>query len=94
MVPPMKTRVMDNLKRVFVTAFLAAGLGALTIGCSSTGGGPAVSAETMAELEAQANKGDADAMLKLGDAHSKNKNYTEAKVWYDKAKAEFEKMKK
>ena len=56
MVRPMKTRVMDNLKRVFVTAILAAGLGALTIGCSSTGGGPAVSAETMAELEAQANK--------------------------------------
>ncbi len=95
MVPPMKTRVMKNLKRVLVTAILAAGLGALTIGCaSSSGGGPAVPAEKMAELEAQANKGDADAMLKLGDAHSKNKNYTEAKVWYDKAKAAFEKMKK
>ncbi len=89
----MKTRVMENLKRVFVTAILAAGLGALTIGCASTSG-PAVSAEKMAELEAQANKGDADAMLKLGDAHSKNKNYTEANFWYDKAKADFENMKK
>ena len=90
----MKTRVTENLKRVFVTAILAAGLGALTVGCTTTSGGPAVSAEKMAELEAQANKGDADAMLKLGDAHTKNKNYTEAKVWYDKAKAEYEKLKK
>ena len=90
----MKTRVTENLKRVFVTTILAAGLGALTVGCTTTSGGPAVSAEKMAELEAQANKGDADAMLKLGDAHTKNKNYTEAKVWYDKAKAEYEKLKK
>jgi TPR repeat protein len=73
-------------------SILAVGLGSLTVGCTTTSG-PAVSAEKMAELEAQANKGDADAMLKLGDAHTKNKNYTEAKVWYDKAKAAFEAMK-
>lgn len=89
----MKTRVTENLKRVFVTAILAAGLGALTIGCTTTSG-PAVSAEKLAELEAQANKGDADAMVKVGDAYSKNKDYATAKQWYDKAKAEYEKMKK
>ncbi len=83
----MKTRVMENLKRVFVTAILAAGLGALTIGCASTSG-PAVSAEKMAELEAQANKGDADAMLKLGDAHSKTRNSAEARVGDESASGE------
>ena len=89
----MKTRVMENLKRVFVTAVLAAGLGMFTVGCTTTSG-PAVSAEKLAELEAAANKGDADAMMKVGNAYSKNKEYAKAKMWYDKAKAAFAAQKK
>lgn len=89
----MKTRVMENWKRVFVTAVLAAGLGTLTVGCTTTSG-PAVSAEKLAELEAAANKDDADAMMKVGDAYSKNKEYAKAKAWYDKAKAAFAAQKK
>ena len=85
----MKLRVEKSLKRLFVTAALAAGLGMMTVGCASTGGGAAVSPEKMAELQKAADGGDADAMLKLGDAHNKNKEYGKATMWYDKAAASF-----
>lgn len=85
----MKSRVQKTLKRLFVTATLAAGLGIMTVGCASTGGGSAVSAEQKAELEQAAAAGDADAMIKLGDAANKAKDYTTATMWYDKAAAAF-----
>lgn len=85
----MKSRVQKTLKRLFVTAALAAGLGIMTAGCASTGGGSAVSAEQKAELETAAAAGDADAMIKLGDAATKAKDYTKATEWYDKAAAAF-----
>ena len=85
----MKSRVEKSLKRLFVTIVLAAGLGMMAVGCASTGGGSAVSGEKMAELQKQAAGGDADAMLKLGDAHNKNKDYAKATEWYDKAAVAF-----
>ncbi len=83
------------MKRVFATTLLAGGLSLLAVGCSSTGAsGPAVSEEKMAELKAAAAKNDPDAMYDLGDAYSKNKDYANAKMWYDKAKAAYEAMQK
>ena len=82
-----------KLKRIFVTALLAAGLGAMTVGCSTTGGGPVVSEEKIAEL-IKASENNPDGMMKVGDAYAKNKDYTNAKMWYDKAKAAFDAMKK
>ncbi len=60
----------------------------MAVGCATTSG-PAVPPEKMAELEKAAAGGDADAMLKLGDAHYKNKEYTKAQEYYDKATAAF-----
>ena len=85
----MKSRAEKSLKRLFVTVALAAGLGMVTVGCVTTGGGSAVPPEKMAELEKAATGGDAAAMLKLGDAHNKNKDYTKATMWYDKAAASY-----
>lgn len=83
-----QTRWMNGTRQMIATFSLAVVLGLMSIGCSTTGG--SLSPEEMKQVQAQAEQGDPDAMMRLGDAYMASDNFAEAQKWYEKAEAAFE----
>jgi TPR repeat protein len=76
---------MQKLQEKLVLLAAVFAVGIAVSGCSTMGGG----GKSIEELTSAANSGDPNASLKLADHHFKQKNYTEAEVWYKKAAEQF-----
>lgn len=70
--------------------FASFAMAAMLVGCASSG-----ASGNIDEIKAAAAKGDADAMMALGDAYYNGKgvakDFDEAKKWYDKATSSYAK---
>lgn len=91
----MKATIQNKgIRNLIATGALALVLGVFSVGCATTGGSSSsMSPEEMTALQAQADSGNGDALVKLGDAYANGDGVTKdpvkAKEYYEKAKAAY-----